>query len=67
MEGLQMNFKLPEIKRGMTLKCFKCRQPILVNDETFTADCAGEYISCPYCKTSYDVQMYHKFGEEIKD
>lgn len=61
-----MNFNLSEIKRGMTLKCLKCRKPILVSDETFIMDFGAEYIKCPHCETTCDVQIYHIHGTEIK-
>lgn len=62
-----MKFNLPEIKRGMKIKCLKCGEPILLNDETFTMDFEAEYVICTHCNTAHDVQAYHIHGEEIKE
>ena len=53
---------IAEIKRGDTVECLKCKEPILLNDKTFTLDFEGEYISCPSCNCCLDVQAYHIYG-----
>lgn len=62
-----MNIKLKEIKIGMVLKCLNCRKPIVLNDDAFVINKNGEYIRCPHCYFSHDVQLYHRLGEEAKD
>lgn len=65
--GEFMKFNLPEIKQGMKLKCLNCGKPVLISDETFKMDAICEYIECPSCTSSYNVQAYHIYGEELNN
>ena len=51
------------IKRGDALKCLNCEEKIVVDSDTFLIDFDAEYIKCPHCGRSYDVQKYHMLGE----
>lgn len=54
---------IESIKRGDALKCFNCEGKIVVDGDTFQIDFTGEFIKCPHCDRSYDVQKYHMYGE----
>lgn len=58
---------LSEIYAGMTLKCLKCGKPIKLTSETFKFNWEAEYVICPHCKATYDVQAYHRYGEVLKE
>jgi hypothetical protein len=57
---------IPEIKRGDTVECLKCKRPILLDGHTFKLSFNGEYIHCPLCDWAYDVRAYHRYGTLIK-
>ena len=48
---------------GDTLECLNCKNPILLDSNTFKFNCEGEYVCCPKCKAIYDVQAYHFHGK----
>lgn len=54
---------IESIKRGDALKFFNCEGKIVVDGDTFQIDFNGEFIKCPHCDRSYDVQKYHMYGE----
>ena len=51
------------IKRGDALKCLNCGEKIVVDGVTIQINFTGEFIKCPHCDRSYDVQKYHMYGE----
>lgn len=53
------------LKIGDKVKCQICNKPILLDENTFTADHLGEYIYCPHCKKSVAVEYYHLFGVKL--
>lgn len=55
------------ISKGDKLKCLNCGKTIEVNEKSFVMDSEAEYIKCPHCKSDYDVQYYHLYGEKIDE
>lgn len=55
-----------EIKIGDKIKCLNCKKIIQIKEETFKLNCWTEYIKCPHCNKSYDVQYYHLYGEKVE-
>lgn len=56
-----------QIVKGMKMRCLDCGKTILLTEDTFTFDCDGEYVKCPHCNSVKDVQIYHIFGETIRN
>ena len=56
---------IEEIKHGDKIKCLNCREPILINTETFKFDSFGEYIKCPKCNKTYPIDIYYARGEKV--
>lgn len=54
---------IKSIKRGDLLKCLNCGEKIVVDVDTFQINFTGEFVKCPHCGRSYDVQKYHMIGE----
>lgn len=54
---------IESIKRGDALKFFNCEGKIVVDGDTFQINFTGEFVKCPHCDRSYDVQKYHMYGE----
>jgi DNA-directed RNA polymerase subunit RPC12/RpoP len=61
------NRGISSIEHGDKIICLNCDKEILVNEKTFMLGVDGEYIVCPHCNSGYDVQIYHLFGEKIKN
>lgn len=58
---------IEEIKHGDKIKCLNCREPILISEKTFKIGYIGEYIICPNCNKSYNVDLYHLRGQKVFD
>ena len=56
---------IKEISTGDTIRCLNCKKEIVITSETFKFNPMCEYIECPYCQRSYDVQTYHMHGEKV--
>lgn len=56
-----------EIQIGDKFKCLNCGKEIILNNKTYIFDSEVEYIKCPHCKKTYDVQYYHLYGEKVKE
>lgn len=53
-----------KIQIGDKVKCLNCGKEIILNNKTCIFDSKAEYIKCPHCKKTYDVQYYHLYGEK---
>ena len=58
---------LKEIKRGDTVRCISCGDPIVIGSATLWSDQRGEYVICPHCQITYDLQAYHLIGDLWKE
>ena len=47
------------MKKGEKTKCLNCSKEFELNKKTFWMNVEAEYITCPYCNKTYDVNNYH--------
>lgn len=47
------------MERGDIIKCFDCHKEFELTKKTFWIDTKAEYITCPYCDKTHDVNDYH--------
>jgi DNA-directed RNA polymerase subunit RPC12/RpoP len=52
-----------EIKVGYPIKCLECGKVFKL--EKIRLDECAEYIDCPHCHCSKDVQVYHLHGQRL--
>lgn len=56
---------IAKIAIGDKIKCLDCERVFKLEHVEMTFD--AEYITCPLCGRQLDIQLYHMFGEEIKE
>ena len=55
-----------KIDNNTKLECLNCGKTIVV-EGNLLFDLEGEYIKCPHCNHSYDVQEYHIHGKLVDE